>query len=110
MKIDPERFKPVEYKVLIKPDEEADPILKAAKASGLHLLENTSERDKMVQVWGELISLGGNAFEDWKGVIPKVGDRVYFAKYAGLVLEGMNDVEYRLCNDKDIAGIEVCNA
>jgi co-chaperonin GroES (HSP10) len=49
--------------------------------------------------------MGGNAFEDWQEPIPKVGDMIWYAKYAGYVVKGDDGVEYRLANDKDIAAI-----
>lgn len=109
MKIDPNKFHPVEYKILIKPDEDADPRLKAAKAAGLHIVETTTERDKVDAVWGTIISIGGKAFEDFGNPTPKVGDRIYFARYAGQMLEGIDGCEYRIFNDKDVVAIEVSN-
>ena len=52
----------------------------------------------------QLVAIGGNAFEDWKGDLPQVGDRVVVAKYAGLnyVDDGAT---YRIINDKDIAAV-----
>lgn len=100
-------MQPVEYKVVILPDdvEETDERIKSAKAAGIHLIEQTSEREKTKQVKGRLIAVGGNAFQDWNGTIPQVGDRIWFAKHAGYVVPGHDGKEYRLCNDKDIAAI-----
>jgi len=107
MKIDPKTFHPVEYKVLIKPDEDSDPRLKAAKAAGIKVVETTSERDKIDAVWGTIISMGGKACEDFGDPKPKTGDRIYFARYAGQMLEGLDGSELRLLNDKDICAIEI---
>lgn len=99
---------PVEYKVLVK--------VKASKKnkygeevteSGLVIARRTTEREEIAKVEAELIDVGGNAFEDWKGRIPKPGDSVLIAKYAGMVSKGANGEEYRLINDKDIAAILV---
>jgi len=100
-------IQPVEYKILILPEqaEETDETLKRAKAAGLVLVDKTTEREKMAQVKGRLVAAGGNAFEDWAGRAPKVGDAVYFAKYAGYVIKGDDGQEYRLCNDKDVSAI-----
>lgn len=110
MKIDPKTFHPVEYKVLIKSDEETDPTLKSAKAAGLHIVETTTERDKVDAVWGEIISMGGKSCEDFGDPKPRAGDRIYFARYAGQMLEGLDGCEYRIINDKDIVAIEVKEA
>jgi len=98
---------PVEYKILILPEdiEETDERIKSAKAAGIQLIEQTSEREAMKQVKGRLIAAGGNAFEDWKGQVPESGDMIWFAKHAGYVVKGDDGKEYRLCNDKDVAAI-----
>jgi co-chaperonin GroES (HSP10) len=100
-------FLPVEYKIIIRPEkiEETDDVLKAARAAGIALLDDSKDRERMAQIKGTLIAVGGNAFEDWRGVIPKAGDMIYFAKYAGINITGADGAEYRLCNDKDITAI-----
>lgn len=102
-------LQPVEYKVLIKPEaiEETDPMLSRAKSAipGFQLASQVSEREQMAQVKGTLVAVGGNAFEGWHDPMPKVGDTVYYAKYAGLNVPGKDGVEYRLANDKDVSAI-----
>lgn len=91
---------PVEYKILIKPED-----VERKTESGIILTEKVTDREKLAQVRGVLIAVGGNAFEDWQEPIPKVGDTISYAKYAGLIVKGNDDVEYRLANDKDITAI-----
>lgn len=100
-------LQPVEYKVLIRPEqiEETDPMLAKARAMGLQLTQDTTERERMAQVKGTLVAVGGNAFQDWQEPRPKVGDVVYYAKYAGLNVPGKDGVEYRLAQDKDVSAI-----
>jgi co-chaperonin GroES (HSP10) len=100
---------PVEYKILIQPEdiEETDERIKSAKAVGIVMVEKTTEREAMAQVKGRLIAVGGNAFDDWKGRIPMPGDVIWYAKYAGYVIKGKDGKEYRLANDKDCAAIVV---
>lgn len=93
---------PVEYKILIEPEE-----VEQKSAGGIVLAMATTEKEKMAQVRGKLIAIGGNAFEDWAGNIPKPGDAVYFAKYAGYVIKGKDGKEYRLANDKDVSAIVI---
>jgi co-chaperonin GroES (HSP10) len=59
----------------------------------------------MAQMYGRLVAIGGNAFTDWNGRRPIVGDRVLFAKYAGAPVTGANGVKYRIAQDKDIAAV-----
>jgi co-chaperonin GroES (HSP10) len=100
-------LQPVEYKILILPEqaEETDEVLKRARAAGITLVDRTTEREKMAQVKGRLVAAGGNAFEDWSGQVPKVGDVVWYAKYAGFHVKGDDGADYRLCNDKDVAAV-----
>lgn len=90
---------PVEYKVLIKPE-----VVENKTSGGLYLPDQTKDKDQMAQVKGVLVAIGGNAFEDWQAA-PEIGDKVYFAKYAGYVIKGEDGEEYRLANDKDVAAI-----
>ena len=39
--------------------------------------------------------------------LPKVGDKVFFAKYAGLMITADDETEFRLMSDKDIAAVLV---
>lgn len=91
---------PVEYKILIEPEE-----VETKSAGGIVLVDKTTERDKMQQVRGKLLAVGGNAFEDWRDPIPQVGDSIWFAKFAGFVIKGKDGKDYRLANDKDVAAI-----
>jgi chaperonin GroES len=95
-------IQPVEYKVLIKPEQ-----IEEKTASGIILTAQTKEKDQMAQVKGVLVAIGGNAFEDWMSPRPEIGNTIYFGKYAGFVVNGIDGEEYRLCNDKDICGIIV---
>ena len=103
----PSGIMPTEFKVLIHPEEveDTDPTLRRAKAAGLVMPEREKEREQMAQMYGRLIAVGGNAFEDWKGNVPKPGDRVMFAKYAGAQVEGKDGIKYRIASDKDIAAV-----
>ena len=91
---------PVEYKILVQPEA-----VEETSKGGIVLSVKTTEREAMAQVRGKLIAVGGNAFEDWKGRIPQVGDSIWMAKYAGFVVKSDDGTEMRLCNDKDVAAI-----
>lgn len=105
-------IRPLEYRVLVQPDriEETDPALKRARESipGFEMADQTSEREQMAQVHATVKAIGGNAFEDWNDErLPKVGDRVLIAKYAGVVVPGTeeDDQPLRIVNDKDLCAI-----
>lgn len=93
------QLQPVEYKVLVKPD-------KVDEMSGpLFVPAHVRDKLQLAETKSTLVACGGNAFEDWQGVRPVVGDRVYIARYAGMYVKGEDGEEYRLCNDKDISAI-----
>ena len=91
---------PVEYKILVKLDEVGE-----KTEGGLYIPLSLREAQQMKQVQATLVACGGNAFEDWVGTRPKVGDRVYVAKHAGYQVVGMDEQKYQLMNDKDIAAV-----
>ncbi len=103
----PSGIKPVEYKCLIKPYaiHETDEAIKSARAAGILLPENSNDREQMAQCIALLVAVGGNAFEDWKDPVPKPGDRINIAKYAGVEVLGVDGRGYRLVSDKDIAAV-----
>jgi co-chaperonin GroES (HSP10) len=94
---------PVEYKVIVLPDKVEE------KAGGgiIDKPQVTITQEQRAQVRGLLVAVSEMAFSDWDGEKPKKGQRVYFAKYAGIYTEekGPNGVQYRIINDKDIACI-----
>lgn len=103
----PSGIRAVEYKCLVKPYEihETDEQIKSAKDAGIIIPDKEEDREQMAQVIALLVSCGGNAFEDWKGRIPRPGDRVMMAKYAGVATDGVDGRKYRIVHDKDIAAV-----
>lgn len=97
---------PVWGRVIVKPDDihDTDPLFKKAKSAGIALPEAHLKKEQVRQVEGELIAIGGNAFESWKGEIPQVGQRVIFDEYAGSN-KTINGIKYQIINDDDIIGI-----
>ena len=63
------------------------------------------DRDQMAQTTATLKAVGGNAFSDWDGDIPQVGDRVLVSKYSGERPDKDENNPLRLCMDKDICAI-----
>ena len=75
------------------------------------------DRDQMLETTGILVALGDYAFyslkvneqyvldtKGTKATIPKIGDRVFFKSYSGILHYGDDGKVYRLMNDKDIYG------
>ncbi len=102
--INPTGIKPVEFKILIKVN-----LLDDQTSGGLWIPNNALDREQIAHDRGMLIAVSDMAFSDWKGLRPKVGDKVIFNKYAGSVIhfqqKGKDREQFRLCNDKDICAI-----
>lgn len=103
----PSQIVPVEFKVLLKMDDvmESDPTLKRLAASGLAIPADLRQKEQMGGQRGVLVAVGGGAFNDWPGRVPKEGERVYTARYPGFEVEGADGVKYRLANDKEIVAV-----
>jgi len=91
---------PVEFKILVKLDT-----VEEKSAGGIFIPATLRDKQQMMQVEATLIAYGGNAFEDWKGRIPEIGDHIYVGRAAGYQVRGMDGEKYQLMNDKDIAAI-----
>ena len=99
---------PAEYNVVIKMDPTEE-----KTAGGIILPSTKKERDELATDEGTLIALSPLAFSyaDWPedARIPRAGDRVLFAQYAGRMWkrnEGTaKEATYRLLKDKDIVAV-----
>ena len=81
---------PIFDRILIKPLE-----VEEKTASGIIIATaETNEREQLANTTGEIIALGEEVPE---GVV-KVGMRVGYAKYAGLMYKGKDGVDYRMIN------------
>lgn len=91
-------IKPFEYKVLIQQDA-----VETKSKTGIILSSGElTKKEQWAQTTGTLVAAGGNAFQDWVGDIPKLGDRVIYRQYTGNMRDGLDGEKYQLCNDKDI--------
>jgi chaperonin GroES len=91
-------FEPCMYRIKVKPDP-----VEEVTAGGIILAQTTKERDQAATVVGTVIAVGPSAFDG--NEVLKVGDRILYAKYGGLVhREG--DEEFRFLNDEDLIAIE----
>lgn len=101
----PTGIQPTEYKVLISP-KDAESVTKG----GIIIPTSTQESEKYASVEGAIVAVSPLAFtyarqDEWDdagAVKPKAGDRVIYAKYAGVRVKGKDGGEYLLVNDKDI--------
>jgi co-chaperonin GroES (HSP10) len=94
-------IKPVEYYVLIAPEEVTD------KIGSIFIPESKREVDEIATQRGRIVAQSPLAwgFADGDAHRGQVGDVVLFGRYAGSLIEGVDGRTYRLCRDKDVAGI-----
>lgn len=90
---------PVECRILVLPDE-TDKVT----PGGIMLPGAVSDRNDLAQTIGIMVAKGASAFCDWQDA-PENGQKVYIAKYAGLLIKGDDGRDYRLCDDRDVAAI-----
>ena len=91
---------PCGWRVLIKPQE----INEVSKGGIILTTEITKEREQMGNTTGIVIAMGTQCYADEPEPWCQLGDKVIFAKYAGLVYLGKDGNQYRMINDKDITG------
>lgn len=92
---------PVGDTILVLPDQ-----IESKSASGIITsTEKETDRLELGQTDGEVIAVSPDAWSDHDKKWAKVGDRVIFAKYTGMVREGKDGKRYRLVNDEDIKAV-----
>lgn len=92
---------PLMHRALVKPR----PVEKKTE-SGIIIMDTTARKEQAATEEGTIIALGDTFGKDFgAGVLPEVGDKVYFAKYAGKFIKDDNDEDLVLLNDDDIIAI-----
>lgn len=91
------------YKAIVKPDE----VLKYSKG-GIALAVD-ARMEANAQVVGTLVDIGEDFAAAYRPKTPfwglAVGDRIYYAKYAGKwVLDPTTQEEFLIINDEDVCG------
>ena len=80
-----------------------DPVERTTPA-GIVILDTTADKDQAAATSGKVIAIGASAWKDLDDGKPwaKVGDRVSYARYAGVAMKGQDELNYVLINDNDI--------
>lgn len=100
-------LRPTEYNVIVAPARAS----KTVGGSGVLVApEEYVESAEMAMQVGRIVALSPLAFNyeaNWpEGTKPKIGDIVWFARYAGALIEaGFDGQMYRMVKDKDIAAV-----
>ncbi len=97
---------PSHYNVIVLPKE-----VEEKTTGGLYIPESTKTKEEFARIEGEMVAASPMAFrwEDWPedrgDEKPKVGDRVYFAKYNATELTGKDGRKYWLMKDEAVIGV-----
>lgn len=102
-------MKPLEFNCLVLPR-----VVQTKRASGIYVPENAAERENEGGDEGLLVAISPLAFNELDfpnpDAIPKVGEHVMFARYAGKSFVGADGRVYRMMKDKEIVGIRTAPA
>ena len=88
--------------VLIKPNK-----VEEVTKGGIILTQTTRDSEQAAATLGQVITIGPNAWKDIDDGLPwcNEGDKVSYAKYAGVSMTGADKENYVLINDTDILAV-----
>lgn len=96
-------LKPVLHRVLVKPDD-----VETVSKGGI-VIAVDPKKERVAVETGHVLAIGDTAFKDYQkspvDFTPVVGNRVYYAKYAGKIVKDTDDKEYLILNDEDIIAV-----
>lgn len=105
-------IQPTEYNVVVAPAtvQKNKEGAATAGARGLILMpDEVTDTTAMAMQIGRIVSMSPVAFNyaEWpsQAAKPKIGQIIWFARYAGALFEGMDGREYRILKDKDIGAV-----
>ena len=92
---------PFMHRVLVK----VKPVEKTTE-SGIIIPDTTTRKEQAATDEGIIMAIGETFGKDYGVVyLPQVGDKVYFAKYAGKFIKDEDGTDLVLLNDEDIVAI-----
>lgn len=92
-------FEPVLYRLKVKPDP-----VEEKTEGGIFIPQDVQKKEQVAGQTGTVISFGSTCFDGQSTV--DVGDRILFARYAGILHREADGHEYRFMNDEDVIAVE----
>jgi chaperonin GroES len=88
--------------LLVLPDK-----VEERTAGGLYIPDTTREKEQQAATVGRLIAVGASAWKDLDdgSAWANVGDRISYARYAGVSMKGVDGESYILINDNDVLAV-----
>ena len=94
----PSGINPSGHRILVLPRE----VVEKTESGIILNTEGQREREQMSNTTGVVVAMGNTCYDDMAEPWCKVGDKVAFAKYSGLLYTGRDGLKYRMFNDGDI--------
>ena len=92
---------PLMHRALVKPKQ-----VETKTASGIILTESLTRKEQAGTDEGIILAIGDTFGKDFGAeILPKVGDKVLFAKYAGKFIKDEEGTDLVLLNDDDLIAI-----
>lgn len=91
---------PLGHRILVLPEE-----IETKTAGGIILHGTYAEREEMAQTKALVVAVGDDAYNDQASAWCGEGDQILFAKYSGLLWDGLDGKKYRVINDLDAVAI-----
>lgn len=98
---------PLGNRVLVLPDKAAEIV------RGVHMTPDIVGRHTQASEGGVIVAIGPGAFKwnsngvnEYEGVRPKPGDRVFMERYAGQLMYGNDKEVYRMVDDTSIGAVK----
>ena len=89
------------HRALVRPKQ-----VETKTASGIILTDSLTRKEQAATEEGIILALGDTFGKDFGAdVLPKVGDKVLFAKYAGKFIKDDDGTDLVLLNDEDLLAI-----
>jgi co-chaperonin GroES (HSP10) len=92
---------PLNYRLVVLPDD----IVTTTKSGIITVSKGNEFKEEMAQIEGLVVAMGDGCFKEDPNPGCKVGDRIIFGKYSGLLFEGNDKKKYRIINDENVVAI-----
>lgn len=92
---------PAGHRILVLPRE----VTEKTQSGIIVSTTGQREREQMSNTTGIVVAMGDTCYDDMAQPWCKVGDKVAFAKYSGLLYMGKDGITYRMFNDGDITAV-----
>jgi len=105
-------YEPIGDRVLVLPN-----VASPQTSGDVYIPDEVIENNTYSSETGILIAVGGDAFlwnsdrsREWQSLKPVPGDKIFFERFAGGIVRGIDGKMYRIMDDKMIAAVKTMDA